>query len=81
MEGMGFYTDGETGQRGGTNVHFNKPYLIRKWLPHYDWVLWLDLDALVVDLAKPIEHFIDEVGGQVRTTRVVVNEASIFESA
>ncbi|CAN0149554.1 unnamed protein product, partial [Ectocarpus fasciculatus] len=63
VDGMGFYID-ENGHRGGTNVHFNKPYLIRKWLPHYDWVLWLDMDALVVDLAKPIEKFIEEVGGQ-----------------
>ena len=66
VEGMGFYTNAETGERGGTNVHFNKPYLIRKWLPHYDWVLWLDMDTLVVDLAKPVEKFIEEVGGQVR---------------
>ena len=66
---MGFYTNGETGQRGGTNVHFNKPYLLRKWLPHYDWVLWLDMDTLVVDLGRPIEQFIEEIGGQVRATR------------
>lgn len=65
MEGMQFYTNGVTGERGDTNVHFNKPYLIRKWLPHYDWVLWLDMDALVVDLAKPVEQFIEEIGGQV----------------
>lgn len=64
MDGMGFYTDAD-GNRGDTNVHFNKPYLIRKWLPHYDWVLWLDMDTLVVDIAKPIEDFIEEIGGQV----------------
>lgn len=63
---MGFYTNGD-GDRGGTNVHFNKPYLIRKWLPHYDWVLWLDMDTLVVDMARPIEKFIEEIGGQVCT--------------
>ena len=61
---MGFYMN-ENGDRGGTNLHFNKPYLIRKWLPHYDWVLWLDMDTLVVDIAKPIESFIEEIGGQV----------------
>lgn len=64
MDGMGFYTNGD-GDRGGTNLHFNKPYLIRKWLPHYDWVLWLDMDTLVVDIARPIESFIEEIGGQV----------------
>lgn len=62
---MGFYVNAETGKRGRTNVHFNKPYLIRKWLPHYDWVLWLDMDALVVNIARPVEHFIEEIGGQV----------------
>ncbi|CAM9761331.1 unnamed protein product, partial [Ectocarpus sp. 4 AP-2014] len=71
VNGMGFYID-ENGHRGGTNVHFNKPYLIRKWLPHYDWVLWLDMDALVVDLAKPIEKFIEEVGGQDGDIHVLV---------
>lgn len=65
MDGMGFYTDAN-GKRGDTNVHFNKPYLIRKWLPHYDWVLWLDMDTLVIDMAKPIETFIEEIGGQVK---------------
>ncbi|CAN0119894.1 unnamed protein product [Ectocarpus sp. 12 AP-2014] len=71
VNGMGFYTD-ENGHKGGTNVHFNKPYLIRKWLPHYDWVLWLDMDALVVDLVKPIEKFIEEVGGQDGDIHVLV---------
>lgn len=73
MDGMGFYTDGD-GNRGETNVHFNKPYLIRKWLPHYDWVLWLDMDTLVVDIAKPIETFIEEIGGQVSQRERPVGE-------
>lgn len=69
MDGMGFYTDGETGEQGPTNVHFNKPYLLRKWLPHYDWVLWLDMDTLVIDMERPIERFIEQIGGQVRGSR------------
>eukprot|EP00903_Cladosiphon_okamuranus_P020640 g18950.t1 len=71
VDGMGFYTDGD-GHRGGTNLHFNKPYLIRKWLPHYDWVLWLDMDTLVVDMARPIESFIEEIGGQDGDIHVLV---------
>ncbi|CAM9586597.1 unnamed protein product [Scytosiphon promiscuus] len=71
VDGMGFYTNGD-GDRGGTNVHFNKPYLIRKWLPHYDWVLWLDMDTLVVDMARPIEKFIEEIGGQDGNIHVLV---------
>lgn len=80
MDGMGFYTN-EDGDRGGTNLHFNKPYLIRKWLPHYDWVLWLDMDTLVVDMAKPIESFIEEIGGQVKraTFRGVCRQSLSFE--
>lgn len=66
VDGMGFYTNAETGQRGDTNVHFNKPYLLRKWLPHYDWLLWLDMDTMVVDIERPIEQFIEEIGGEVR---------------
>ncbi|KAG5175134.1 hypothetical protein JKP88DRAFT_265920 [Tribonema minus] len=52
VEGMGFYVNADTGERGPTNVHFNKPYLIRKWLPRYDWVLWLDLDSMVTDMSS-----------------------------
>jgi hypothetical protein len=52
VEGMGFYTSGETGERGPTNVHFNKPWLLRKWLPRYDWLLWLDLDTIVTDMDR-----------------------------
>ena len=79
VDGMGFYVNGD-GDREGTNLHFNKPYLIRKWLPHYDWVLWLDMDALVVDVARPIEKFIEEVGGQVNECvgGVVVRESFHF---
>ncbi|CAM9339605.1 unnamed protein product, partial [Phaeothamnion confervicola] len=62
VDGMGFYVDPATGERGPTNVHFNKPWLLRKWLPHYDWVLWLDLDTLVLDMERPIETFIDALG-------------------
>ncbi|CAM9637775.1 unnamed protein product, partial [Discosporangium mesarthrocarpum] len=72
VEGMGFYVNGETGERGDTNVHFNKPYLIRKWLPHYDWLLWLDMDTLVVDFGKKIEAFIEEIGGQSGDIHVLV---------
>jgi hypothetical protein len=52
VEGMGFFVDPDTGARGDTNVHFNKPFLLRKWLPFYDWVLWLDLDTLVLDMER-----------------------------
>ncbi len=51
VEGMS-YAGKEMNERQGITAHYNKPFLIRKWLPHYDWVLWLDMDAFVIDLQR-----------------------------
>ncbi len=51
VEGMS-YAGKEINEEEGITVHYNKPFLIHKWLPHYDWILWLDMDALIVDLQR-----------------------------
>ncbi len=51
VEGMS-YAGKEINEEKGITVHYNKPFLIRKWLPHYDWILWLDMDAFIVDLQR-----------------------------
>lgn len=37
---------------------WSKPTLIRKHLPFYDYILFIDSDAIVVDPAKTVEQFI-----------------------
>jgi hypothetical protein len=44
----------------GAGANFNRYYLIREELDRgeHDWALWLDADALVVDLSVPLESII-----------------------
>ena len=35
-----------------------KPYVLRKYLPHYDWVLWMDGDAFFQRFSFPLDPFL-----------------------
>jgi hypothetical protein len=36
-----------------------KPWLLHGYLPHHDWVVWVDADVLVLDHDRPIEPLLE----------------------
>ena len=52
---------------GNRTGHWNKLVSIDRWLPHYDWVLWVDADALFLNQEIRLEDVIREA------ERAVVN--------
>jgi hypothetical protein len=45
---------------GVTNRYMTKFAYLRHYLPHFDYVFWIDDDAFFVDLEKPLDRFIPE---------------------
>jgi hypothetical protein len=42
----------------GSPPHYIKPYILRKYLPHFDWVFWLDLDIVFTRMDLPLDPFV-----------------------
>jgi hypothetical protein len=40
--------------------HWGKLITIAKWLPHYDWIWWLDVDTLIMNHTISLEWLIDK---------------------
>eukprot|EP00669_Euglena_mutabilis_P010175 TRINITY_DN4951_c0_g1_i1.p1 TRINITY_DN4951_c0_g1~~TRINITY_DN4951_c0_g1_i1.p1 ORF type:complete len:378 (-),score=74.80 TRINITY_DN4951_c0_g1_i1:165-1247(-) len=38
--------------------HWVKHYILRKWLPYFDWIFWVDLDATLFRMDVPLEGFL-----------------------
>eukprot|EP00667_Euglena_gracilis_P019982 EG_transcript_21512 len=45
-------------ERAGLPLHWVKVQMLRRWLPYFDWVFWLDLDATIFDPRVPVERFL-----------------------
>lgn len=51
--------------------HYVKPFLIKKHLPKYEWIMWVDLDVLITNLSLPLEPYLSSVGNR----SIVVQDA------
>ncbi|GAB5095473.1 hypothetical protein P9250_15120 [Caballeronia sp. LP006] len=49
------YRDTPAEVEPGTTGTWLKPWFLRKYLPHHEWVMWVDADILFVDQSKPLE--------------------------
>ncbi|KXV12363.1 hypothetical protein CR51_06685 [Caballeronia megalochromosomata] len=43
----------------GTSGTWLKPWFLRKYLPHHEWVIWVDADILFFDQRKPLDPLLD----------------------
>jgi hypothetical protein len=43
----------------GRTPHWGKIVALAKWLPHYDWIWWLDADAVIMNHSIPLESIVD----------------------
>eukprot|EP01001_Neometanema_parovale_P008207 NODE_4484_length_1057_cov_78.005353_g4282_i0.p1 GENE.NODE_4484_length_1057_cov_78.005353_g4282_i0~~NODE_4484_length_1057_cov_78.005353_g4282_i0.p1 ORF type:complete len:311 (-),score=21.75 NODE_4484_length_1057_cov_78.005353_g4282_i0:72-1004(-) len=42
----------------GAQPHWYKVFVLRKWLPFYDWVVWIDGDVVIKNMDVPLERWI-----------------------
>ena len=56
----------------------NKVYLLAKWLPHYDWVLWHDLDTIFTNFTTPLTDLIP-TAPELANVSVIVQDADTGE--
>lgn len=62
----------------GRKVVWGKIDVLQKVLPHFEWVLWMDVDALIVDRNLDLAELINRIGtmvdaGKWRTTSLIVS--------
>eukprot|EP00760_Papus_ankaliazontas_P018980 PhM_4_TR17804/c0_g1_i1/m.18962 len=56
--GYGVHVDGRAVVDPRTPPSWSKIKTIRKYLPRYKWLMWLDIDALFMDYSKTVEEVI-----------------------
>eukprot|EP00759_Apiculatamorpha_spiralis_P020283 PhF_6_TR2570/c0_g1_i1/m.4354 len=42
------------------DVCWSKIPMLKRWLPHYDWVMWMDGDAFFMDAEKSLDTVLDD---------------------
>lgn len=57
--GMDFCSSKQEDLAEGRPPAWGKIRLLQKVLPNYDWVLWIDADAIIIDFTQDLREFID----------------------
>lgn len=59
--GYTLYVHRDIPREVGLNASGNwfKPWLLQAYLPHHEWVFWLDSDVLIADLDRPLEPMLE----------------------
>ena len=42
------------------DICWSKIPMIREWLPHYEWLMWMDGDAFFMDMERSLESVLDD---------------------
>jgi hypothetical protein len=59
----------------GRTAHWAKVTALARWLPHYDWVWWLDADAVVTNLTRPVTDVLERHATAAGAAFLIAREA------
>eukprot|EP00760_Papus_ankaliazontas_P028502 PhM_4_TR3748/c1_g1_i1/m.55913 len=58
--GYDFIVEGPELVERSRDVCWSKIPMLQRWLPHYDWVMWIDGDAFFTNFDKTLESIVEE---------------------
>ena len=52
--------------------NWGKINLLKRWLPHYDWIVWMDVDTLITNASMSMEHDVLQLGNVSHETGMII---------